>query len=150
MRKRRDLKREELKPEYVDSAISEKLKGKKTLEKNISAASIRERKNIEDPFKEYPYPPDEHAYELEMEKRLKRFHSGKARFLEGALNIFFKREFPKLLGPILRQKLVKELIKLMQDLLPLKEHVKPGQIVWSAVSTKTRADSPNVRFVPVT
>jgi hypothetical protein len=28
--------------------------------------------------------------------------------------------------------------------------VKPGQIVWNAVCAKTRADSPNVRFVPVT
>ena len=81
---------------------------------------------------------------------LKRFHSAKARFLEGALNTFFKREFPKLLGPILRRKLVEELMKLLKDLLPLKEHIKPGQIVWNAVSTKTRADSPNVRFVPVT
>ena len=80
----------------------------------------------------------------------KRFSSARARFLESALNIFFKREFPKLLGPILRRKLVEELINLIQDLLPLKEHVKPGQIVWNAVSTKTRADSPNVRFVPVT
>ncbi len=30
------------------------------------------------------------------------------------------------------------------------ETLKPGQIVWNAVSTKTRADSANVRFVPVT
>ena len=81
---------------------------------------------------------------------LKRFSSAKARFLQGALNTFFKREFPKLLGPILRHKLVEELIKLLQDLLPLKQHVKPGQIVWNAVCTKTRAGSPNVRFVPVT
>ena len=81
---------------------------------------------------------------------IKRFHSAKARFLEGALNNFFKREFPKLLGPILRRKLVEELIKLLQHLLPLKEHVKPGQIVWNAVCAKTQADSPNVRFVPVT
>jgi hypothetical protein len=81
---------------------------------------------------------------------IKRFHAAKARFLQGALNNFFKREFPKLLGPILRNKLVEELIKLLQDLLPLKEHVKPGQIVWNAVSIKTRADSPNVRLIPVT
>ena len=80
----------------------------------------------------------------------KRFHSAKARFLQGALNNFFKGEFPKLLGPILRNKLVEELIKLLQDLLPLKEHIKPGQIVWNAVSVHTRADSDNVRFVPVT
>jgi hypothetical protein len=81
---------------------------------------------------------------------LKRFSSAKARFLDGALNIFFKREFPKLLGPILRRKLVEELTKMIQDLLPLKEHVRPGQIVWNAVCTMTRADSPHVRFVPVT
>jgi len=81
---------------------------------------------------------------------VKRFHAAKARFLQGALNNFFKREFPKLLGPILRNKLVEELVKLLQDLLPLKEHVKPGQIVWNAVSIKTRADSPNVRLIPVT
>lgn len=80
----------------------------------------------------------------------KRFHSAKTRFFEGVLNNFFKCEFPKLLGPILRRKLVEELINLLQDLLPLKEHVKPGQIVWNAVCAKTRADSPNVRFVPVT
>jgi hypothetical protein len=81
---------------------------------------------------------------------LKRFSSAKTRFLSAALDNFFKREFPKLLGPILRRKLVAELIKLLQTLLPLKAHLKPGQIVWNAVSTKTRADSLNVRFVPVT
>lgn len=80
----------------------------------------------------------------------KRFDSAKARFLEPALDNFFKREFPKLLGPILRRKLVEELIKLLQALLPLKAHLKPGQIIWNAVCAKTRADSPNVRYVPVT
>jgi hypothetical protein len=80
----------------------------------------------------------------------KRFDSAKARFLEPALDNFFKREFPKLLGPILRRKLIEELIKLLQALLPLKAHLKPGQIIWNAVCAKTRADSPNVRYVPVT
>ena len=80
----------------------------------------------------------------------KRFHSAKARFLQGALNNLFKRELPKLPGPILRNKLIEELLKLLKDLLPLKEHVKPGQIVWNAVSINTRADWANVRFVPVT
>ena len=80
----------------------------------------------------------------------KRFHSAKARFLEGALNNFLKRELPKVLGPILRGKLIEELLKLLKELLPLKEHVKAGQIVWNAVSINTRADWANVRFVPVT
>jgi hypothetical protein len=42
---------------------------------------------------------------------VKRFHSAKVRFFEGVLNNFFKCEFPKQLGPILRRKLVEELYK---------------------------------------
>jgi len=81
---------------------------------------------------------------------VKRFNSAKVRFLKGTLNSFFKQEFPKLIGPILRNKLIDELIKLVENTLPLKDHLKPGQIVWNVVSVSTRADSPNPRFVPVT
>ncbi len=80
---------------------------------------------------------------------VKRFNSAKVRFLKGTLNSFFKQEFPKLIGPILRNKLIDELIKLVEKTLPLKDHLKPGQIVWNVVSVSTRADSPNPRFVPV-
>lgn len=80
----------------------------------------------------------------------KRYHSAKTRSLEGTLNNFFKRELPKVLGPILRSKLIEELIKLLKALLPLQAHVKPGQVVWNAVSINTRADWDNVRLVPVT
>lgn len=79
----------------------------------------------------------------------KRFKSAKARFLKGALNTFFQREFPKLIGPILRDKLIDELIKILDKMLPLKNHLKPGQIVWNAVDIRTRADSKNPKFVPV-
>jgi len=34
-------------------------------------------------------------------------------------------------------------------MLPLKDHLKPGQIVWNAVDIRTRADSKNPKFVPV-
>ena len=81
---------------------------------------------------------------------VKRFHSARVRFLKGALNSFFKREFPKLIGPILRNKLIDELIKILEKTLPLKDHLKPGQVVWNAVSISTRADSVNPKFVPVT
>lgn len=80
---------------------------------------------------------------------VKRFNSAKVRFLKGTLESFFKQEFPKLIGPILRGKLIDELIKLLNKVLPLKDHVKPGQIVWNVVSVSTRASSPNPRFVPV-
>jgi hypothetical protein len=81
---------------------------------------------------------------------VKRFNSAKARFLKGSLNSFFKGEFPKLIGPILRTKLIDELVKVIEKILPLKDHLKPGQIVWNVVSISTRADCPNPRFVPVT
>lgn len=80
---------------------------------------------------------------------VKRFNSAKVRFLKGALDNFFKREFPKLIGPILRDKLTDELIKILDKMLPLKDHLKPGQIVWNAVDIRTRADSNNPKFVPV-
>jgi len=79
----------------------------------------------------------------------KRFISAKVRFLKGALDNFFQREFPKLVGPILRDKLIDELIKILEKTLPLKDHLKPGQIVWNALDIRTRADSKNPKFVPV-
>ena len=79
----------------------------------------------------------------------KRFNSAKVRFLKGALDNFFQREFPKLIGPILRDKLTDELIKILEKTLPLKDHLKPGQIVWNALDIRTRADSKNPKFVPV-
>lgn len=81
---------------------------------------------------------------------VKRFNSAKVRFLKGTLESFFKQEFPKLIGPILRGKLIDELIKLLNKVLPLKEHVKPGQIVWNVISVSTTASSPHPRVVPVT
>jgi hypothetical protein len=80
---------------------------------------------------------------------MKKFSSAKARFLKGALENFFQRELPKLLGPILREKLVDELIKILEATLPAKEYLKPGQLVWNAVAISTRADADNPKFVPV-
>jgi hypothetical protein len=82
-------------------------------------------------------------------KHEKMYSSAETRFLQGALDNFFKREFPKFFGPILREKLVNELIKILDKLLPLKDRVKPGQIVWNAVDISTRPDSKNCKYVPV-
>lgn len=80
---------------------------------------------------------------------VRRFTSVKTRSLKGVLDSFFKNEFPKLIGPLLRSKLVEELIRLLEKTLPLKEHVQPGQVVWNVVSIRTRADAFNPVFVPV-
>ena len=80
---------------------------------------------------------------------VKRFNSAKVRFLKGILDNFFKNEFPKLIGPILRDKLTDELINILDKMLPLKDYLKPGQVMWNAVDIRTRADSQNPKFVPV-
>lgn len=82
-------------------------------------------------------------------KCVKMYSSAETRFLQGALDNFFKREFPKFFGPILREKLVNELIKILDKLLPSKDRVKPGQMVWNAVDISTRPDSENCKFVSV-
>lgn len=82
-------------------------------------------------------------------KCVKMYSSAETRFLKGALDNFFRREFPKFFGPILREKLVNELIKILDKLLPLKDRVKPGQLVWNAIDISTRPDSKNRKFVPV-
>lgn len=82
-------------------------------------------------------------------KYVKMYSSAETRFLRGALDNFFKREFPKFFGPILRKKLVDELIEILDKLLPLKNRVKPGQMVWNAIDISTRPDSKNRKFVPV-
>ena len=79
----------------------------------------------------------------------KHYGSAKQRFLKGILLNFFRREFTKLFGPLMREKIVDELIKLIVAAMPEKAHVKPGQIVWNAIDIHTRSDSPKRRFVQV-
>lgn len=54
---------------------------------------------------------------------------------------FFRREFPRLLGPILCHRLVDELLKLLNSFLITKETIEPGQVLWYAVDKSTRPDS---------
>lgn len=79
----------------------------------------------------------------------KHYHSATQRFLQPLIINFFERELPKLFGPKLREKLADEIVKLVSKAMPEKDHVKPGQVVWTAIDKTTRADSPNRKFVPV-
>lgn len=86
---------------------------------------------------------------IEAPYYVKKYSSAKERFLKQMIANFFTSELPKLFGPTLRDKLAGEIVKLVLKAMPEKEHVKPGQIVWNAIDTRTRPDSPNRRFVPV-
>jgi hypothetical protein len=62
---------------------------------------------------------------------------------------FFHNEFPKLFGPLMREKLADELITLFERNCPHTSRLKPGQVLWNALDKHTRGDSPHRRFVPV-
>lgn len=80
---------------------------------------------------------------------VKRYHSAKARFLKPVIASFFARECPRLFGPVMREKISDELIKLFEALAPETSRLKPGQLLWNALDKNTRGDSPKRRYVPV-
>lgn len=80
---------------------------------------------------------------------VKRYDAAKHRFLRPVLINFFAREFPKLFGPIMRERIAEELIDLFEKTTPEVKRIKPGQILWNALDKNTRGDSPNRRYVTV-
>jgi hypothetical protein len=80
---------------------------------------------------------------------IKRYKAAKERFFKPVIVNFFAQEFPKLFGPIMREKLADELINLFQTLALETKRIKPGQILWNALDKRTRGDSPNRKYVPV-
>jgi hypothetical protein len=80
---------------------------------------------------------------------IKRYDAAKHRFLRPVLINFFAREFPKLFGPVMRERIVDELIDLFEKTTPEVKRIKPGQILWNALDKNTRGDSPNRRYITV-
>jgi len=80
---------------------------------------------------------------------VKRYDATRHRFLKPVLINFFAREFPKLFGPLMRERIADELICLFEKTTPEVKRIKPGQILWNALDINTRGDSPNRRYVPV-
>jgi hypothetical protein len=78
-----------------------------------------------------------------------RYHSAQDRFLKASLGNFFAREFPKLFGPIMREKLAHELLALVNSLYPETIRLQPGQILWNALDQNTRATSARRNYLPV-
>lgn len=77
------------------------------------------------------------------------YNSAKQRFLKPLIMAFFQNQFPKLFGPVIREKLADELILLFERYAPAASTLKPGQLLWTALDQHTRGDSPHRRFVPV-
>lgn len=79
----------------------------------------------------------------------KRYSSAKDRFLKPAIVNLFTREFPKLFGPVMRDKLADEIMKIVNDLNVESDSLKPGQILWNALDKSTRGDSPKRKYKAV-
>lgn len=79
----------------------------------------------------------------------KHFGSARKRFLQSSIELFLDREFPRTFGPVIRGKMAEKIVDLVDQQLPPKDHLRPGQCVWNAVSIGTRPDSPKCRLVPV-
>jgi hypothetical protein len=78
-----------------------------------------------------------------------RYGSALDRFLKPAIVNFFEREFTGMFGPIVRENIAGALVNLFNSLCPETSRLKPGQLVWTALDQKTRADSPKKRLKPI-
>ena len=79
----------------------------------------------------------------------KHYKSAHKRFLKPAIENFFKTELPKTFGPSIRSSIADELIKIFEANNRDIKTIKPGQILWNAIHKDTRADSYNMKLVPV-
>lgn len=86
---------------------------------------------------------------IEAPDSVKRYRSAQQRFLKPVLMSFFARECPNLFGPILRERLADELVKLFESVAPERSRLNHGQVLWNALHRSTRGDSPRRRYVPV-
>jgi hypothetical protein len=86
---------------------------------------------------------------IEQPQSQKHFGSAQKRFLQSSIESFLDREFPKTFGPIIRQKLAEKIVDLVNQQLPCKDYLRPGQCIWNAVSITSRPNSPDRCLIPV-
>ncbi len=79
----------------------------------------------------------------------KHYKSANKRLFNSLLENFFAEHIPQVGGPELRKYLAVKLIDFIEIYMPLKNRIKPGQMLWTAVSKDTRADSKKVQYKPV-
>jgi hypothetical protein len=79
----------------------------------------------------------------------KHYPSAQHRFLRPSIQRFLQTQCPKVFGPLLAQHLAEKIVELVEKQLPPKDHLRPGQVVWNAVSIVCRPNSPHLKLVPV-
>ena len=70
------------------------------------------------------------------------------RFLQPTIQSFLQTQCPKVFGPCWPSAWPKSCGELIERQLPPKNHLRPGQLVWNAVSIQSRPDSPRLQLIP--
>lgn len=78
-----------------------------------------------------------------------QYKSAHKRFAKPAIEHFFEQEFPKMFGPSIRSVIADKLVEIFHNNFRQTTTLNPGQILWNAVHKDTRADSRNMKLVPV-
>jgi hypothetical protein len=86
---------------------------------------------------------------IEQSYAKKYYSSSQERFMRHMLIRFLTRELPKMFGSILREKLVDEIINIINKVKIPTEYIEPGQMLWVAISKETRPDRQNRIHKPV-
>lgn len=86
---------------------------------------------------------------IPVSSSVKHYKSAHKRFLKPAIENFFKVEFPKTFGPSTRSLIADQVIRIFRENNRDIKTLKPGQVLWNAVHKQTRADSNNLKLVPV-
>lgn len=79
----------------------------------------------------------------------KHYKSAQKRFMKPAIENFLKTEFPKMFGPNVCGYIADRLVELLDQNNRDIKNLKSGQLLWNAIHKDTRADSKNLKLVPV-
>lgn len=79
----------------------------------------------------------------------KHFKSAHTRFPKNIFDRFVKESVPSLGGVELRSLFVDKMLEIVDKYMPPLHSIKPGQMLWTAVSKDTRPDSKKVVYKPI-
>jgi len=74
-----------------------------------------------------------------------RYNSARQRFLKAVIENFFAREFPRFFGPVIRQKIAEQLVKIFEDLHPPSSSIPAMWSIsprWPEATTSGRGPTP--------
>jgi hypothetical protein len=79
----------------------------------------------------------------------KLYASAKQRFLAASLDQLLAESLSNHFGPVLRERLVEEIMRVIEQQLPSADHLRVGQCLWSALAQDCHPSSIRRRCLPI-